>query len=1455
MTIGILWRGILGPAISMTLFAGNGFVGQSMPEVDAKQDPKQHTALSVGSEPLPLVFPHFPDRLHTFIWRNWTTVEPARLAKILHTPVANVTALATSMGLPPAGDSSPDMVKRGYISLLRRNWHLLPYEQLLELVEMTPARLASVLVDEDGVLVKLGNLKPKCEPLYYTEPDAAAKRRSAEIRRAVEDSLGDEIRRPGEPRFAFVHTLSDPLSPVALPKRNADQHASLRYIYSYFAPYGDPLLDNQLDPYPDGFLQRLSSVGINGVWLHVVLRDLAPGGPDFPEFGEGHAARLANLRAIVAKAKRYGIGVYLYINEPRGMPKEFFRTRPDMQGVDNAYVAGQAAMCTSHPTVRNWIRNSLEYIFRETPELAGVFTITASENLTNCAAHGNRRNCPRCKERTDAEVIAEVNHTIAEGVHRGNPQAKVICWDWGWHRHGDAPDVIAKLPKSAWLMSVSEWGVPIDRGGLKTTVGEYCISAAGPGPRATSHWTLAKQLGQKTIAKVQVNNTWELSTVPYLPVMDLVAEHCHNLASAGVDGMMLSWSLGGYPSPNLEIAARMQQTPTPIIAEVLDAVATKNYGAAGAPHARKAWAAFSDAFRQYPFNIGVLYCSPVQMGPANLLYENPTGFGATMTGIPYDDVDSWRGPYPASVLAERFENVATDWSPGIAELRTAVESSPPELHDAAQAELRVARAARLHFQSVANQTRYTTDRNRLADTAQNISPEERRQLVDEMRRCIESEILLAREMYTLAKDDSRLGFEAANHYFYLPQDLAEKVVNCRWLLDRLEPIQEEPNHTAMPLSPNYARPCETEIKPALLPLPLGAVEPAGWLRDWAVAARNGITGHLDEHHAVFREGWKGTSIETHHPNPDSADWPLEQSAYWLDGAIRLGYILHDQSLINKIRARLDPVVDGVNKAERGTSLAYWKMGVKPHGFLSWAHSQMGRALVAMYQGSGEKRALDALVKVYAEYPEDMGGLQFDDVSGLCNLDAMMETYSYSGNPRIIARALAAIHQASVAKDIKAWCDGQLACGHTVITYENLRLPAVMYPWTGDPRHLRATQKAFQWLDEHHMQPYGVASGEEFVAGAGSLRKTETCNVPAMLLASSWMYRIEGDGAWGDRMEKAFFNAGAAPIARDFKTVSYYQSPNRICDGTLPTESTNPGKGCLRYTPLACPNVLCCAGAVNRIIPYFVGNMWMATRDNGLAATLYGPCAVSAMVGPRVAAKLTVATDYPFNETIRITVDPSEPVAFPLYLRIPKWCAQPEIRVNATTITIKADPERKAFVRIERTWAKGDAVTLALPMRAKMMCGHENEYPTALRSYFSNEPKSLFENRRLPYASVTLGPLLFALPIPDKDENTPVPGAKWQYALDIDTRDAATTVVDRKPMPARWDWLLDAPVVLEIPARAFDWRPTSIQALPVAAVADGPRETIRLVPYGCAKFRISMFPVYRTSRSSQVAAQR
>lgn len=641
---------------------------------------------------------------------------------------------------------------------------------------------------------------------------------------------------------------------------------------------------------------------------------------------------------------------------------------------------------------------------------------------------------------------------------------------------------------------------------------------------------------------------------------------------------------------------------------------------------------------------------------------------------------------------------------------------------------------------------------------------------------------------------------------------------------------------------NYARPFGPQIPMALLPLPPGAVEPSGWLRDWALAARAGITGHLDERHQTFADGWKGIPINAPGANSDGTGWPLEQSAYWLDGALRLGFVLHDQELIRKIRARLDLIVAGVYRAEFGTSFIYWKKGYKPEGFNSWAHSQIGRALVALYQGTGEQRVLDALVKVYADYPVPMGELNPGSVSGLCNLDPMLETYSYSGDRRILERALQAMAQTNITEVVEPWRTGQVFPGHMVILYENLRLPAVVYPWSGNPRHLEETLGAFNWLERYDLLPYGVASGEEFASGIGAFRKTETCDVAAMLLTTSWLYRIQGEGGWGDRMERAFFNAGAAPIARDFQTMCYYQSPNRLRSDSLPCEQpVCPGPEGNRFHPLGCLTVLCCVGAVNRILPNYIIHMWMATRDNGLAASLYGPSTVSALAGPQVPVTVRATTAYPFDETIRMEIQPDKTVLFPLYLRIPRWCAEPVLRVNGTKI--EALSPSRGFVKIERAWSKGDRLELRLPMTPRVSLGYETEFPSANRKYFGFEPAKVFESRRLPYASVLYGPLLFALPVRDLDPNTPDPKAEWQYALNANpVQKDYGIAVERGPIPSPWNWPLASPLTLKVAARSFNWNPTDSQALPDQPVIGERDETIRLVPYGCTKFRVSMFPV-------------
>ena len=87
------------------------------------------------------------------------------------------------------------------------------------------------------------------------------------------------------------------------------------------------------------------------------------------------------------------------------------------------------------------------------------------------------------------------------------------------------------------------------------------------------------------------------------------------------------------------------------------------------------------------------------------------------------------------------------------------------------------------------------------------------------------------------------------------------------------------------------------------------------------------------------------------------------------------------------------------------------------------------------------------------------------------------------------------------------------------------------------------------------------------------------------------------------------------------------------------------------------------------------------------------------------------------------------------------------------------------------------------------------------------------------AVVSFGPLLMAYAYPAKDDNTIIGSAAEPV---LDPASIAGAQVVRKAMPAVWDWPLDAPVKL------------------VAKDAAG--KPLTLVPYGCTKLRVSMFPV-------------
>ncbi len=109
------------------------------------------------------------------------------MAKILSTSPQKIAMAMEEMGLK---DKTPDpqWTEKGYITIIKQMWHLLPYEQLLELLELSAGELAILLREEDFFDIKLGKEKPDCKPIYWrelTEEERAETAKIAEIMKTV----------------------------------------------------------------------------------------------------------------------------------------------------------------------------------------------------------------------------------------------------------------------------------------------------------------------------------------------------------------------------------------------------------------------------------------------------------------------------------------------------------------------------------------------------------------------------------------------------------------------------------------------------------------------------------------------------------------------------------------------------------------------------------------------------------------------------------------------------------------------------------------------------------------------------------------------------------------------------------------------------------------------------------------------------------------------------------------------------------------------------------------------------------------------------------------------------------------------------------------------------------------------------------------------------------------------
>jgi DUF1680 family protein len=613
----------------------------------------------------------------------------------------------------------------------------------------------------------------------------------------------------------------------------------------------------------------------------------------------------------------------------------------------------------------------------------------------------------------------------------------------------------------------------------------------------------------------------------------------------------------------------------------------------------------------------------------------------------------------------------------------------------------------------------------------------------------------------------------------------------------------------------------------LVKLPVGAVEPRGWLMAQLRLMRDGFTGRLAELSRFLAEdsGWMTLK---------GKGW--EEMPYWLKGYGDLAHLLKDAAMREETGRWLDRAF-----ASQDKDGYFGPVDNRAAGDL-WPNMVMLAALQSHYEATGDRRVL-TLMGRYFQYELRLPAAEllpgsWQKLRGGENHESVYWLYNRTGESSLLDLAKRLFERTSdwtspILSPERDRGGVESSFYHGVNIAMGFRYPGVYYQQARDPRLLEAVERNYRQVrDRYGRQPGGMFGADENVRpGHEDPRQgAETCTMVELMASFESLLRITGDAVWADRAEEVAFNSLPASMTPDLKGLHYLTAANLVsCDSSGDHDFQNAGT-LVAFDPRS---YRCCQHNVAFGWPYFAEHLWMATADNGLAAVLYSPSAVRAKVGDGTEVALIEETDYPFEEEIRLSVACERPVEFPLYLRLPGWARAGRVVVNGQDAAEGLAGGGYAVVR--RTWRHGDQVRLELGAPIEVVA-----WPA---------PQGAVSVRR--------GPLWYALRIGEKwqayggTEAWPalelLPTTPWNYGLLADGPGGRPDVgLVARRAPAYQPFTADAaPLVLSVRARRVPgWTLEGRMVGPVPASpakADGPSQDVELIPMGCARLRITVFP--------------
>lgn len=648
---------------------------------------------------------------------------------------------------------------------------------------------------------------------------------------------------------------------------------------------------------------------------------------------------------------------------------------------------------------------------------------------------------------------------------------------------------------------------------------------------------------------------------------------------------------------------------------------------------------------------------------------------------------------------------------------------------------------------------------------------------------------------------------------------------------------------------NYKGNPSTLLPNAYIKLPLGTVKPSGWLKSQLEDQAAGLTGNLDDFWPdLVKSSWRGG---------DGEAW--ERGPYYLDGLVPLAYLLKDEHLISKVKAWIEAILESASDSG-------WYGPAKNKD--RWPLAVANKVLMQYYEATGDKRAINVLTK-YFRYlhntPPDWPDDEWRGERAMENAVTGYWLYRQTGD-NLILETIESIQKnssdwtsfyekfpwdsAAVAeKRIPLnWKSGGTA--HVVNNAMAIKYPGLWYQQSKDERFKKAVFAGIEKYDKNHGQAGGRFSGDEHLSGKSPDRGTELCSVVEYMFSLEELYEIFGDTRLADRLEMLTYNSLPGTTTPDLWAHQYDQQSNQVLVSPAKRDWSNNGDYSNIYGLM--PNFACCLANMHQGWPKFIESMWMATNDNGLALVTYGPSIVIAKVAKGREVKITEETNYPFNGSVKLTINTDKPVVFPIDLRIPGWADSVYIKFKGKEVKVK----NISIYKINERWRDGDQIIVELPMHLRT----EKRYNNSL--------------------TILRGPLCFSLRIDKEYKSVKInydnfsykgsvdweinPKSAWNYGLLISQANIMRGIkvtenpVSKYPFSDKGDmiwsadsgkyysWPQEAPVVItargmKIPEWTLKDNSADVPPLSPVKPEEDP-EIITLVPYGCARLRITEFPV-------------